>query len=155
MPDSVWRLKDGKVTMAVSLDQLGAEPNGIALSPDERYLYVGNWDPAFKVVRRYALAADGSVADAIDFFDMTSADGEDAIDGIKVDQLGNLYVCGPGGIWVIDADGEHLGTIRLPEDPHNLAWGDADGRGLYVTALTSVYRLRTNVAGSGLAGQEQ
>ena len=76
-------------------------------------------------------------------FDMTDAEGEDAIDGIKVDELGNLYVCGPGGVWVLSPEGTHLGTLGLPEDPHNLAWGDADGRALYVTALTSIYRLRT------------
>ncbi len=81
------------------------------------------------------------------FFDMTGAPGEDAIDGMKVDMDGTLYVCGPGGIWVLSAEGEHLGTLRLPESPHNLAFGDADGRTLYVTALTSVYRLRINVPG--------
>jgi gluconolactonase len=75
-------------------------------------------------------------------FDMTDAPGEDAIDGLKVDQAGNLYVCGPGGIWVLSADARHLGTLKLPESPHNLAWGDDDGRTLYVTALTSIYRLR-------------
>ena len=75
-------------------------------------------------------------------FDMTDAPGEDAIDGLKVDQAGNVYVCGPGGIWVISSDGDHLGTLRLPESPHNLAWGDGDARTLYVTALTSIYRIR-------------
>ena len=70
------------------------------------------------------------------------APGDDAIDGIKVDPDGRLYVCGPGGIWVLSPDGDRLGLLRLPEDPHNLAWGDADGRTLYITALTSVYRLR-------------
>jgi gluconolactonase len=59
---------------------------------------------------------------------MTDATGEDAIDGIKVDREGNLYVCGPGGIWILSPRGEKLGLIGLPEDPHNLAWGDADGR---------------------------
>ena len=78
---------------------------------------------------------------------MTDAEGDDAIDGIKVDELGNLYVCGPGGVWVLSPEGTHLGTLGLPEDPHNLAWGDPDGRALYVTALTSVYRLRLSVAG--------
>jgi gluconolactonase len=147
----VFAVRDGSMFL---IDDSLAGPNGIALSPDERYLYVGNWDPEYKVVRRYRLDGDGSVAEAVDFFDVTSAAGHDAIDGIKVDELGNLYVCGPGGIWVVDAEGEHLGTIHLPEDPHNLAWGDSDGRGLYITALTSVYRLRTDVAGHGLAGQE-
>jgi gluconolactonase len=81
------------------------------------------------------------------FFDMTGAEGEDAIDGIKVDTAGNLYVCGPGGIWLLSPDGEHLGTLRLPESPHNLAWGDHDGRALYITALTSIYRIRLVIPG--------
>jgi sugar lactone lactonase YvrE len=79
---------------------------------------------------------------------MTDAPGEDAIDGIKVDVDGNLYVCGPGGIWLISPGGDHLGTLVLPEAPHNLAWGDEDGRTLYVTAETSVYRIRLNVKGA-------
>ena len=78
---------------------------------------------------------------------MTADPGEDAIDGIKIDEAGNLYVCGPSGIWVLAPDGRHLGTLHLPENPHNLAWGDEDARGLYVTALTSVYRLRLPVPG--------
>jgi gluconolactonase len=81
------------------------------------------------------------------FFDMTSPEAKDAIDGIKVDLDGNLYVCGPGGIWMLSSDAEHLGTLRLPETPHNLAWG-GDGHDLYVTALTSVYRLRLQTKGA-------
>jgi sugar lactone lactonase YvrE len=75
--------------------------------------------------------------------DLTGAPGEGAIDGIKVDPAGNLFVCGPGGIWVLSPAGERLGLLELPEAPHNLAWGDADGRSLYITALTSIYRLRS------------
>jgi gluconolactonase len=122
-------------------------PNGLAFSPDERFLYVGNWDLERKVVVRYELGADAEVRDSQVLFDMTEADGEDAIDGLKVDEAGNVYVCGPGGIWVISPGGEHLGTLRLPEAPHNLAWGDADARALYVTALTSVYRIRLQIPG--------
>ena len=73
---------------------------------------------------------------------MTAAPGGDAIDGIEVDRDGTLYVCGPGGIWVLSPQGEKLDLIELPESPHNLAWGDADGRALYITALTSIYRMR-------------
>jgi gluconolactonase len=141
----VFLVRDGVVSL---VDDSLAGPNGIALSPDERHLYVGNWDPQRKVVMRYDVAADGGVSGARVFFDMTEAEGADAIDGIKVDELGDLYVCGPGGVWVLSPDGRHLGTLRLPEDPHNLAWGDPDGRALYVTALTSVYRLRLTVAGA-------
>jgi gluconolactonase len=121
-------------------------PNGLALSPDEQHLYVGNWDPKRKVVMRYEVRSDGSLAGGRVFFDMTAAAGEDAIDGIKVDRLGNLYVSGPGGLWIISPAGTHLGTIKAPEHPHNLAWGD-DGRTLYLAAQTGLYRLRLDVGG--------
>jgi gluconolactonase len=74
-----------------------AGPNGIAFSPDEKYLYIGNWDPKRKVLMRYQVRADGSLTSGRVFFDMTDAPGEDALDGIKVDRLGNVYVSGPSG----------------------------------------------------------
>jgi gluconolactonase len=135
---------DGQVAL---IDDSLEGPNGIAFSPDERVLYVGNWDPDAKVVVRYELSADGDVLDRRVLFDMTDAPGEDAIDGMKVDVAGNLYVCGPGGIWVLSPEGERLDLIELPEAPHNLAFGGTDSRDLYVTALTSVYRLRTELPG--------
>jgi gluconolactonase len=123
-------------------------PNGLAFSPDERHLYVGNWDPDRKVVMRYPIDAAGDeIGEGTVLCDLTDAPGEDAIDGIKVDRAGNLYVCGPGGIWIVSESGERLGLLELPESPHNLAWGGADGRTLYVTALTSVYRLRLGIPG--------
>jgi gluconolactonase len=140
----VFTVRDGAVTLLTS--ELKG-PNGLAFSPDDRYLYVGNWDPERKVVMRYELDASGAVQDASVLYDMTDADGDDAIDGLKVDQAGNLYVCGPSGIWVLSAEGRHLGTLRLPESPHNLAWGDHDARTLYVTALTSIYLLRLAIPG--------
>jgi gluconolactonase len=141
----VFKVRAGEV--ALITDELEG-PNGIAFSPDERFLYVGNWDLERKVVMRYEIDAAGDPIGAGEVFhDMTDAPGDDAIDGIKVDQDGNLYVCGPGGIWVLSPAGERLGLLGLPEDPHNLAWGDADGRGLYVTALTSVYRMRLGIPG--------
>ena len=81
------------------------------------------------------------------FFDMTSAAGEDAIDGIKVDREGNLYVSGPGGLWIISPAGKHLGTVVTPKHPHNLAWGD-DGKTLYLTAQGSLYRMPLKASGS-------
>jgi gluconolactonase len=140
----VFRVSGGEVTL---VDDGLAGPNGIALSPDERSLYVGNWDPAGKVVMRYPVDQAGAVGEGEVLFDMTGAPGEDAIDGIKVDRAGNLYVCGPGGIWLLSPDGTHLGSLRLPEPAHNLAWGDRDGRTLYVTATTSVYRLHLRIPG--------
>jgi gluconolactonase len=132
----VFRVRDGEIAL-VTDELLG--PNGVALSPDERSLYVGNWDLERKVVMRYDVDARGP---GEVLYDMTDAPGDDAIDGIKVDHDGTLYVCGPGGIWVLSPEGERLDLIELPESPHNLAWGDADGRALYITALTSVYRMR-------------
>ena len=140
----VFSLKDGRLRLAAK-DLSG--PNGIAFSPDERYLYVANWDEKKKVVMRYRVNDDGTLSEGSVFFDMTSAPGEDALDGIKVDVRGNLYVSGPGGLWILSPEGKHLGTIVGPEHPHNLAWGDADGRTLYLTAQTGLYRIRLNIPG--------
>jgi gluconolactonase len=140
----VFMVKDGKVVL-VSKDLNG--PNGLAFSPDEKYLYVGNWDAAKKVVMHYPVRPDGALEKGDVFFHMTAAPGEDAIDGMKIDRARNLYVTGPGGIWILSAAGRHLGTIKGPEQAHNLAWGDEDGSTLYMAALTSIYRLRLNVEG--------
>jgi gluconolactonase len=140
----VFSLKDGQLRLAAT-DLTG--PNGLAFSPDERYLYVANWDEKKKIVMRYRAHADGSLSDGEVFFDMTQAPGEDALDGIKVDVRGNVYVSGPGGLWIISPDGTHLGTIVGPEHPHNLTWGDADGRTLYLTAQTGLYRVRLKIPG--------
>jgi len=140
----VYALRDGQLKL-LSSDLKG--PNGIAFSPDEKYLYVGNWDPEKKVVMRYEIDAQGNTSNGKVFYDMTKAPGEDAIDGIKVDQKGNLYVCGPGGIWVISSEGKHLGTIKVPKTPHNIAWGGADGKTLYITAQSTLYRMPLNIPG--------
>lgn len=135
---------DGKVQL-VATDLTG--PNGIAFSPDEKYLYIGNWDEKKKVIMRYPVNADGTLGEGQVFFDMNAAPGEDALDGIKVDQRGNLYASGPGGLWILSPDGKHLGTIVCPEHPHNFAWGDEDGKTLYLTAQTGLYRIRLNIPG--------
>ncbi|MBW4521913.1 MAG: SMP-30/gluconolactonase/LRE family protein [Scytolyngbya sp. HA4215-MV1] len=122
-------------------------PNGIAFSPDEKYLYIGNWEDHRKVVMRYAVNQDCSVSKRDVFYDLTNTPGEDAIDGIKVDQKGNLYVSGPGGLWIFSSQGKHLGTIVGPEHPHNIAWGDEDGKTLYLAAQSSIYRIRLNIPG--------
>jgi gluconolactonase len=136
----VYRVADGVIELIT--DEL-AGPNGIAFSPDERYLYVGNWDDNRKIVWRY----DVETRRGCVLCDLTDHPGDDAIDGIKVDVEGRLWVCGPGGIHLISSAGEQLALLRVPEDPHNLAWGDEDGRTLYITALTSVYRLRVDTVG--------
>jgi gluconolactonase len=139
----VYALYKDKLRL-VSQDLAG--PNGIAFSPDEKYLYVGNWDEKKKVVMRYEVGPDATLTNGRVFFDMTGAPGEDAIDGIKVDRAGNLYVSGPGGLWVISPEGRHLGTIIAPMHVHNLAWGD-DGKTLYLCARGGLYRMRLGVAG--------
>jgi gluconolactonase len=146
--NAVFRLTpDGVLTPEVtSLEG----PNGLAFSPDESYLYVGNWHEDNKVVVRYPVAGDGSLGEAELFHDMTAAPGEDAIDGLKVDLEGNVYACGPGGIWVLDPDGRLIRLIELPEAPHNLAFGEDDARTLYITAETSVYRTRLTTPGGGM-----
>jgi gluconolactonase len=122
----------------VSTDLTG--PNGVAFSPDEKFLYVTNWDEKKKVVMRYESRADGTLANGKVFFDMTAAPGAEALDGVKVDRAGNLFVSGPGGTWVIDATGKHLGTLVGPELAANFAWGEG-GRELFWTARSGLYRL--------------
>jgi len=144
----VFCLKDGKLRL-VSQDFTG--PNGIAFSPDERYLYVSNWDVKKKVIMRYEVMGDGSLRNGRVFFDMTGAPGAEALDGLKVDRKGNVYSSGPGGVWILSAAGKHLGTLRGPELPANMAWGDADGKTLYLCARTGLYRVRLEVEGSPMA----
>ncbi len=122
-------------------------PNGIALSPDEKYLYIGNWDDNKKTVCRYDLQPDGTVKNGKLFFDFTPIKGEDAIDGVKVDVEGNVYVSAPGGLHILSPNGKHLGTIVAPQHIHNMAWGDDDGKTLYLAARSGLYRMRLNIAG--------
>ena len=162
----VFSIYKGKLQL-VSKDFTG--PNGIALSPDEKYLYVGNWPRALtgqqaragddtvneigekhKAIMRYEVQPDGTLKNGKVFFDFTDAPGEDGLDGIKVDQKGNLYVSAPGGLWVISPAGKHLGTIITPRHPHNMAWGDADGKTLYLCARSGLYRIRLNIPGHRL-----
>jgi gluconolactonase len=143
--NGVFRLTPDGVLSPEVTDLEG--PNGIAFCPDERRLYVGNWQEDRKVVMRYEVNEDGSLREGELFHDMTDAPGEDAIDGIKVDVLGNVYACGPGGVWVLDRNGRQTDLIELPEAPHNLAFGEHDSRTLFITAETSVYRVRVQIPG--------
>jgi gluconolactonase len=123
-------------------------PNGIALSPDERHLYVGNWDAAAKLVKRFPVARDGSIGRGEVFVDLTQRiPGDEALDGIKVDRLGNVYLSAPGGLWIFDARGKHLGTVTAPRPIHNFAWGGADGKTLYLCARSALYRIPLLVEG--------
>jgi gluconolactonase len=121
-------------------------PNGIALSPDEKTLYVSNSDEVKRFWMRYDVAADGTVSNGRKFYDLAGAKEEGIPDGMKVDSKGNVYAAGPEGVWVFSANGKHLGTIQPGETVANCAWGD-DGKTLYITASTSVYRIRVAVPG--------
>jgi gluconolactonase len=144
---AVYVLIDG--TLRVAATDLRA-PNGLAFSPDEKFLYVDNWEESRKVVLRYEVASDGSLLNPKPFFDMTSTAGEIALDGLKVDAKGNVFVSGAGGVWVISESGQHLGTISPPELPANFAFGDEDGRTLYMTAPTGLYRVRLKHPGAAV-----
>ncbi len=145
----VFALRGGVLSL-ITKEMTG--PNGIAFSPDERFLYVGNWDDKKKVVMRYEATADGTYANGTVFFDMTAAPGEDAIDGMKVDTHGNLYVSGPGGVWILSPIGAHLGTIITPRHVHNMAWGDDDRQTLYLCAQDRLYRIHLNIPGTPVPG---
>lgn len=141
----VFRLDpDGRLTLLVR-DM--PRPNGIGLSPDERTLYVS--DSERSELRAFPLAADGSVGPMRVLAELRpwKSGVQGVADGLTLDAQGRLYVTGPGGVWVFDPHGGRLGVIATPEPPAACAFGDADGKGLYITARTRVYKVRTNVAG--------
>jgi gluconolactonase len=146
----VFMVKDGDVSLLVNDEELGGMPNGIAFSPDEKYLYL-NAD--YNAIKRYEVRPDGTLANGTVFID-----GEGS-DGIKVDELGNVYTttgAGPGDVRITSPEGVRIGTIKLPvfnREPRaqicatNVAFGDRDSKGLYITACEHVYRVRMKVAG--------
>jgi len=139
----VFRLDaSGKVSL---LTKELSQPNGLAFSPDGQKFYVD--DSKQRNIRVYDFRSDGTIANGRIFGEEPGGKGDGVPDGIKVDRDGNLYVTGPQGIWIWDAEGHHLGTIVMPEQPANLAWGDVDLGTLYITATTSVYKLRTTAHG--------
>ena len=143
----VYMIKNATTTL-VSKDLGG--PNGIAFSPDEKYLYVTNWDIRdihhTKTIWRYEVQTDGTLKNGIIFFDFNFTEDDEALDGLKIDKEGNLFVSAPGGISIISPTAKLLGKIVTPERPANMAWGD-DGKSLYLTAHTSLYRIRVNTGG--------
>ncbi len=138
----IYRIVNGRAEM-LSADLGG--PNGLAFSPDEKYLYVGNWDIRdiwhTKTLWRFPVQPDGTLSKGTVFFDFSQTPEEEAIDGIKVDSEGNLFVSAPGGIWILSPQGTLLGKVVTPERPANMAWGD-DGKTLYMTAHSSLYKMR-------------
>jgi gluconolactonase len=142
--NGIYRLSpDGELEL---LESGQTRPNGIAFSPDERTLYVANSDAENKVWMAYAVRDDGTLGTGRVFFDVNDQNETGAADGLKVDVDGNLFATGPGGVWIFDANGKHLGTIKPDEVPANVAWGD-DGSTLYMTARSGLYRIRLSTSG--------
>jgi len=144
--NGVFRFKDGQLDVVVT-DM--TRPNGLAFSPDEKTMYIANSDEEHRYWRRYDVAPDGSLKNADVFCDVTREKESGLPDGMKIDALGNIWATGPAGIWVFTPAGKHLGTIKPPEQPANIAWG-SDWKTLYITACTSLYRLKTAVSGQKL-----
>ena len=145
LPDhGVYLVKDGKITK-LEKDPQGAPPNGIAFSPNEKILYL----TAARKLVAYDVRSDDTIANPRVIFDYgtyTKDDGQ--FDGIRVDAKGNIWGVGPGGIWAISPAGKPLAQVLTPEGPANLAFGDTDGKGLYITAKRGLYKIRVEVAGA-------
>ena len=137
----VYRIApDGKLSLLV---RDFVKPNGLAFSPDERTLYVADTDAS--LIRAFDVAKNGSLRGGRVFAAIEWPDG------MKVDREGNVYCAGAGGVWIFDSTGRKYGVIEMPEAPANCGFGGSDGRILFVTARTGLYRIRVNVAGVGPA----
>ena len=142
--NGVYRIRpNGEITLLTGEQE---RPNGLVLSPDEKTLYVANSGGAMTGWYAYDLGPAGLSNKRV-FFDLAGMQGEGGADGMKVDLAGNVYATGPGGVLVIAPDGKHLGTIRPPEALTNVGWGE-DGRTLYITGRTALYRIRLSARGA-------
>jgi gluconolactonase len=142
--NGVYRVRpNGEITLLTGEQE---RPNGLVLSPDERTLYVANSGGAVTGWYAYDLSA-GGLSNKRVFFDAAGVQGEGGADGMKVDLAGNVYATGPGGVLIIAPDGTHLGTIRPPEALTNVGWGE-DGRTLFITGRTTLYRIRLSARGA-------
>jgi gluconolactonase len=146
----VYRIPAGDGDLQLLVDDFG-QPNGLCFSLDESLLYVNDTERAH--IRVFDVGADHELSNSRVFAE-NIGDGDLAkgglVDGMKLDERGNVYVTGPSGVWVIGPDGTHLGTIEVPESVGNLNWGDDDWKTLYIPASTSVYRVRCKVSGNRL-----
>ncbi len=140
----IYRLAGGQLQL---LSKELTRPNGLAFSPDEKYLYVANSDAKRKLWMRFEVRPDGTLGASRVFYDVSGETAPGLPDGLKVDQKGNVYATGPGGVWIFSPEGKHLGTIQPAGVPANCAWGDQDGRTLYMTARTGLYRIRLLIPG--------
>lgn len=143
LPQSVYRIGPDNTLTLLTKDQTA--PNGLAFSPDGKYLYID--DDNTKDIRRYSFHKDGTISDGTVFGDMKDPTNRGVPDGMKVDKKGNLFVSGPNGIWVWNSKGVHIGTVQMPHGMANLTWGGPGYSSLYITAGNTVYILQTKTHG--------
>jgi gluconolactonase len=139
----VYRIEEDGTQLTLLVDDF-AQPNGLCFSADESRLFINDTQRGH--IRVFDLKLDGTLAGG-DVWAEVTGEGEGAPDGMKLDSAGHLYCCGPGGVHVFAPDGRCLGVIRVPEVVANFTWGGDDLKSLFVTASTSLYRVRTRVAG--------
>ena len=147
----VYRIPAGGGDVQLLADDF-TQPNGLCFSPDEKTLYVN--DSGVLHIRRFDVADDGTLSGGEVILDgIGSPDDFEAgiCDGMKCDEQGTIWVTGPGGVWIVAPDGEHLGTVEVPEHTGNLTWGGPSWDQLYVPSSTSLYRFQAKVAGNRLA----
>jgi len=139
----VYRLNPSDLSLTLLADDF-SKPNGLCFSADEKRLFIN--DSAHNHIRVFDVESNGTLNNGQVWAELKSA-GTGVADGMKIDQAGNIYCCGPGGVHLLDADATYLGIILMPAQSANLAWGDDDLCSLYITASTSVYRVRTLAPG--------
>lgn len=143
----VYRVPPGGGDLQLLVDREKYEqPNGLCFSPDESLMYINDTPKA--LIDVYDVSEDGSLSNGRRFAEgIGSGVIEEGIpDGMKCDERGNIWVTGPGGVWVFSTAGEHIGTVQVPQNVGNLTWGDDDWKTLYMPATTSLYKIRTKVA---------
>ncbi len=141
--EGVYKLDPGDCSLTLLSDDM-VFPNGLCFSPDESLLYVNNTTQHY--IRFYSVSDDGTLRDARLFAEL-HGDGPGHPDGMKVDIEGNVYCTGPGGVWVFDPGGRHLGLIKTPEQCHNFTIGGEDLKAMFLACRTSIYRLTVNIPG--------
>ena len=139
----VYRLSPDDNSLTLLIDDFDC-PNGLCFAPDESVLYINDSSERLHV-RAFDVQPDGTISNGRVFAEIVGEGG--VPDGMKVDQKGNVYVTGPGGVWIFDMSGKRIGTINTPEGATNLGWGESDWKTLYFVAKTSLYRIRFKVAG--------
>lgn len=139
----VYRIDPKDGSLGLMANDFG-QPNGLCFSLDEKRLFVNDTDRQH--IRIFDIASDGTLRNNRVWAE-TRGDGPGAPDGMKIDAVGNIYCCGPGGIHVFASDARCLGVIKVPEHVANFCWGESDYRSLFITASTSLYRMRTRIPG--------